>query len=50
MCLLYSSREKIPKSKLGENVSAFPEPEKLEFNVSPNIRNAIKVAEHNLDK
>jgi hypothetical protein len=38
------------KSKLGESATAFPEPEKLEFNVSPNIKNAIKVAEHNLDK
>jgi hypothetical protein len=50
MYLLYSSSEKMPKSKLGENAAAFPEPEKLEFNVNPNIKNAIKVAEHSLDK
>jgi hypothetical protein len=50
MHLLYSSSEKLPKSKLGENPTAFPEPEKLEFNISPSIKNAIKVAESNLDK
>lgn len=44
------SSEKIPKSKLGEVSAAFPEPEKLEFNLSPNVKNAIKVAERNLDK
>jgi hypothetical protein len=44
------SSEKIPKSKSGEDSATFPEPEKLEFNLSSNIKNAIKVAEHNLDK
>jgi hypothetical protein len=44
------SSEKIPKSKSREDSVAFPEPEKLELNLSPNIKNAIKVAERNLDK
>lgn len=42
--------EKIPKSKSGEVSAAFPGPEKLEFNLSPNVKNAIRVAERNLDK
>jgi len=40
----------MPKSKSGEVAAAFPESEKLEFNLSSNVRNAIKVAERNLDK
>lgn len=42
--------EKIPKGKSGEVSAAFPKPEKLEFNLSSNVKNAIKVAERNLDK
>lgn len=44
------SSEKMPKSKSGEVSAAFPEPEKLAFNLSSNVKNAIKVAERNLDK
>jgi hypothetical protein len=40
----------MPKSKSGEDTAALPEPEKLQFNVSSNIKNAIEVAQHNLDK
>jgi hypothetical protein len=46
----YFSSEKIPKSKSGEDTAAFPEPEKLQFNVSSDIKNAIEVAQQNLDK
>jgi hypothetical protein len=40
----------MPKTKSGEVSAAVPEPEKLEFNLSSNVKNAIKVAERNLDK
>jgi hypothetical protein len=40
----------MPKSKSEEDSTTFPEPEKLDFNISPNIKNAIEVAECNLDK
>jgi hypothetical protein len=46
----YFSSEKMPKSKSGEDPAAFPEPEKLQFHVSSDIKNAIEVAQHNLNK
>ncbi|PNF42901.1 Carnitine O-acetyltransferase [Cryptotermes secundus] len=42
--------EKMPKSKRGEDTAAFPKPEKLQFNISSDIKNAIEVAQQNLDK
>jgi hypothetical protein len=40
----------MPRSRSGEDSAAVPEPEKLQFNVSSDIKNAIEVAQRNLDK
>ncbi|PNF29520.1 Carnitine O-acetyltransferase [Cryptotermes secundus] len=42
--------EKMPEIKFGEDTASFPEPEKLQFNISSDIKNAIEVAQQNLDK
>jgi hypothetical protein len=40
----------MPRSRSGDDPAALPEPEKLQFNVNSDIKNAIEVAQCNLDK
>jgi hypothetical protein len=46
----FSPSEKMPKNRSGEDSAALPEPEKLQFNVSSDIKDAVAMAQCNLDK